>query len=117
MPNWSDRRSVVTGDCDDCAEYWQTHPYLTAACASVGIEHGKDTTQMLREYFAGFHQRGHQPGGITPDQDLAWREMVALGEEIGDEPVIQLDERDKVRSKLEPGEYILTREELERSER
>ena len=52
--------SDITGNCGDCMAHWDANPHLTAACASVGIEHGKSTAQMLREYFAGFHQRGHQ---------------------------------------------------------
>lgn len=57
--NW-DSPTTITGDCGDCATYWDANPYLAAACASVGIEHGKGTARMLREYFAGFHQRGHR---------------------------------------------------------
>lgn len=57
--NW-DSPSAITCDCGDCAAHWDANPYLAAACASVGIEYGKSTAQMLTEYFAGFHQRGHQ---------------------------------------------------------
>lgn len=49
-------RSVT--DCADCLAHWDVN--LTAACASVGIEHGKSTYQMIREYLAGYHERGHQ---------------------------------------------------------
>ena len=32
---------------------------LRTACASVGIEHNKSTDQMLDEYIAYYHERGH----------------------------------------------------------
>lgn len=46
--------------CPECATYLDAHPHLVGACASVGIEHGKSTRQMLREYLATFHDRGHE---------------------------------------------------------
>jgi len=46
--------------CPDCVAYWDANPYLTAACASVGIEYGKSTAQMLREHLAANHERGHR---------------------------------------------------------
>lgn len=53
-------------DCGDCVAYWDANPYLTAACASVGIEHGKSTYQMIREYLAGYHERGHRKARPVP---------------------------------------------------
>lgn len=47
-------------DCEHCAEHVASQPHLTLACASVGIEHGKDTVTMLREYIAEYHRRGHR---------------------------------------------------------
>jgi hypothetical protein len=47
-------------NCDTCMRYWASQPYLGAACASVGIEHGKSTFQMVREYLAAYHERGHR---------------------------------------------------------
>jgi hypothetical protein len=44
--------------CNDCLAYWT--PELTNACASAGIEHGKSTYQMIREYLAAHHERGHR---------------------------------------------------------
>jgi hypothetical protein len=35
-------------------------PGLTEACASVGIEYGKSTGQMMHDYLAGYHDRGHR---------------------------------------------------------
>jgi hypothetical protein len=49
-------------DCPDCLAYWNRQPSLTAACASVGIEHGKSTPQMIREYLGSYHQRHHHDG-------------------------------------------------------
>lgn len=43
--------------CLTCAAHWVSTPHLTGACASVGIEHGKSTMEMLDGYFAAFHQR------------------------------------------------------------
>jgi len=46
-------------DCPDCAEYYRSHPHLTGACASVGLEHGLSTEETLRAVLASFHRRGH----------------------------------------------------------
>jgi hypothetical protein len=54
--------AAAVTDCPDCLTWWSSQPNLTAACASVGIEHGKDTVQMIREYLAGYHQRHHHDG-------------------------------------------------------
>ena len=35
-------------------------PGVTAACASVGIEHGRSTAAMLREYIDRYHERRHE---------------------------------------------------------
>jgi hypothetical protein len=52
-------------DCDRCQREMD-HPFLVTACASVGIEKGKSTGQMMREYIDSFHIRGHV-GGLPPD--------------------------------------------------
>lgn len=48
-------------DCGECAahlcdRYW----LLREACASVGIEYGKSTEQVMDECMAAFHARGHR---------------------------------------------------------
>ena len=48
---------VPLTECDEC--YAIVSPQLIGACASVGIEHGKPTKQMVREYLAAYHERGH----------------------------------------------------------
>lgn len=57
-------KPLTVGDilnCRECeAEYMRCPETLIAACASVGIEHGKSTTQMLREYLAAHHLGGHR---------------------------------------------------------
>lgn len=54
------RRQIM--DCAPCmAHYYDpVNVHLAGACASVGIEHGKSTQQMLFEYLAAFHVRGHK---------------------------------------------------------
>lgn len=47
--------------CDRCFDYMRT-PFLVEACASVGIEHGKSTDQMMRETIEAFHASGHRKG-------------------------------------------------------
>jgi len=47
-------------ECGGCMEYLRSQPHLAGACASVGIEHGRSTGQMLRDYLTGFHERGHR---------------------------------------------------------
>jgi hypothetical protein len=48
-------------DCGECMSYASDRgPMLIEACASVGIERGKSTGLMLREYLQGYHERGHQ---------------------------------------------------------
>jgi hypothetical protein len=44
-------------DCPKCMAHFDYG--LVGACASVGIEHGKSTRQMLLEYLAAYHTRGH----------------------------------------------------------
>jgi hypothetical protein len=53
---------VDPGSCLQCQEHLSGSPHLTGACASVGIEHGKPTQRMLREYLTAFHERGHVTG-------------------------------------------------------
>lgn len=58
----STRRSTVDviNDCPLCSIYLAEQPHLIAACASVGIEHGKSTDEMLVNYMALYHQKGHR---------------------------------------------------------
>lgn len=44
--------------CAKCLEY-MNRPGMVEACASVGIEHGKSTGQMLFEVTNHFHANGH----------------------------------------------------------
>lgn len=44
--------------CVECFEK-MTEPGLIEACASVGIEHGKSTGQMVYEYINSYHAGGH----------------------------------------------------------
>lgn len=44
--------------CLLCHDYMQT-PGLLEACASVGIEHGKSTDQLLRETVDAYHIARH----------------------------------------------------------
>lgn len=46
--------------CRECFEHYMQTPHLVGACASVGIEHGKSTSQMLTEYFERYHAREHR---------------------------------------------------------
>ncbi len=45
-------------DCVECFEH-MAQPYLVEAAASVGIEAGKSTGQMVREYIDAYHARRH----------------------------------------------------------
>lgn len=45
--------------CMECFDEMNT-PGLIEACASVGIEHGKSTGLMMREYIDSFHARRHR---------------------------------------------------------
>lgn len=53
-------------ECEECVAA-VTHN-LIGACASVGIEHGKSTDQMLLEWLTDYHRRGHvaRPSTDTP---------------------------------------------------
>ena len=55
---WPAVRDVM--ECGGCVKYLNSQPHLAGACASVGIERGRSTGQMLREYLEAFHGRGHQ---------------------------------------------------------
>lgn len=46
-------------DCTECLDYYRDRPHLTGACASVGIEHGMSTEQVLRQVLRDYHRRGH----------------------------------------------------------
>jgi hypothetical protein len=48
------------GKCGGCLEYQLMTPGLYEACASVGIEHGKDAGVMLHEVLAAYHRNGHR---------------------------------------------------------
>jgi hypothetical protein len=48
-------------ECAPCLQESMT-PFLAEACASVGIEHGKTTEEMLVAYLAQFHENGHLGG-------------------------------------------------------
>lgn len=52
-------RVLKIAECADCEQHALAEPMLAGACASVGIEHGKSTAQMVRLYLAGYHERGH----------------------------------------------------------
>jgi hypothetical protein len=45
--------------CLECHEHMM-QPYLVEAAASVGIEVGKSTSQMIREYIDDYHARRHK---------------------------------------------------------
>lgn len=45
--------------CVECASYLEAHPLIIPACASVGVEAGKSTRQMMVEYFIEMHERDH----------------------------------------------------------
>lgn len=49
----------LANGCPDCLEHYVDRPHLVEACASVGIEHGKSTAEMLAGYFRDYHERGH----------------------------------------------------------
>lgn len=48
-------------DCPQCRELLDVNLHLLGAAASVGIEHGKSTGQVITEYLAYHHRAdGHQ---------------------------------------------------------
>lgn len=54
--------AVDVAECPACVDHAARSPHLVGACASVGIEHGKTTRQMLHEYLRGVHHReAHDP--------------------------------------------------------
>lgn len=46
--------------CGGCLEFRFMTPGLAEACASVGIEHGKDGGTMLYDVLAAYHRNGHR---------------------------------------------------------
>jgi hypothetical protein len=46
--------------CGECLEYRFMTPGLGEACASVGIEHGRDGAAMLFDVLAAYHGNGHE---------------------------------------------------------
>lgn len=47
--------------CPKCRAYYLSkHDALVGACASVGIEEGRSTGEMLRLYMEGYHRDGHR---------------------------------------------------------
>jgi hypothetical protein len=51
------RRDLL--DCPHCMQHYTDSPHLVAACASVGIQRGLSAAQMLVDYLAEYHRRGH----------------------------------------------------------
>ena len=47
-------------DCPRCLEHYFAEPHLAGACASVGIERGLSSGEMLRRYLADYHRGGHK---------------------------------------------------------
>lgn len=52
------RQDII--DCTECRDHQIDQPHLVGACASVGIERGLSTHEMMFRYLAGFHRRGHK---------------------------------------------------------
>ncbi len=57
-------------NCDKCMEQYLSVPYLLESCASVGIEHGYSTEQMLRKYMRVFHESGHTEASVGIEQKV-----------------------------------------------
>lgn len=57
------------GACAKCTRHWFAQPQLAHAFASVGIEHGKSSWQMAREYFSWFHANKHPARPVEPVGD------------------------------------------------
>ena len=45
--------------CPECLEHYFDEPFLPAAFASVGIEHGKSSYEMAESYFGEYHRKKH----------------------------------------------------------
>lgn len=54
---------LVPNQCGKCLQHFDQNPYIVAAFASVGIEHGKSTHQMMQEFYATFHENKHREQG------------------------------------------------------
>lgn len=53
--------------CHECRAYYLAdRDTLVAACASVGIEYGKSTGWMLRDYLTAYHDAGHDENFARP---------------------------------------------------
>lgn len=46
--------------CGKCLQYAYSQPFLLEACASVGIEHGKSSGQMIVDYLDYYHKSRHR---------------------------------------------------------
>jgi hypothetical protein len=53
-------RPFDPNECPECLMHIGRQPFLAEACASVGIERGKSTEAMLRDYLVQFHERKHE---------------------------------------------------------
>jgi hypothetical protein len=60
MAEWTRVAVADLTDCPDCQAHATGNLSLSAACASVGIEHGASAGEMMRRYLAVFHRRGHR---------------------------------------------------------
>lgn len=47
-------------DCPRCMEHYRNSPHATGAAASVGIERGLSTAEVVTAWLASYHQRGHR---------------------------------------------------------
>lgn len=56
---WVDARFGQEPDCDPCRAYL-SRDHMVGAAASVGIEHGMTTGQMLRTLAEQYHANGHE---------------------------------------------------------
>ena len=57
-----DGKAITLRTVDECADCQDVvDDALIHACASVGIEHGMDTDQMLYHWLAAYHRAEHDP--------------------------------------------------------
>jgi hypothetical protein len=59
-PDYVSIVELVPNHCAKCLEHFQDNPSMVGALASVGIEHGKSSGQMAKEFYATFHKKKHK---------------------------------------------------------
>lgn len=70
MSEYVSIQELVPKNCGKCLAHFFANPHIVGAFASVGIEYGKSSGQMAKEFYATFHKNKHrEPLPPSPNEE------------------------------------------------